>query len=359
MSSRRRPAVIVDTSHSPHALLHPLPLGAVRLTDCFWAPRRERNASVTLPSQFRLCEDTGRIDNFRRAAGKKDGPFQGMYFNDSDIYKWLEAAAWTLADRSDPALSEMVDTVTREIAAAQQPDGYLNTYFMFERAPERWSNLPVMHELYCAGHFIQAAIACSRALGDAGTLAVAVRLADCICATFGEGEGQRPGTCGHAEIEMALVELARETGDRKYVEQAQYFIDARGHGLLGGSTNLQDHLPFREQRQIVGHAVRAVYLNCGAADLVAETGDAELRTTLDCLWHSMTERRSYVSGGIGSRHAGEEFGDDYELPNARAYAETCAGIGSLMWNWRMLLASGDAVHADAMEHVLYLSLIHI
>ncbi|HSH78989.1 MAG TPA: beta-L-arabinofuranosidase domain-containing protein, partial [Herpetosiphonaceae bacterium] len=305
-------------------------------------------------SQYRHCEETGRIDNFRRAAGKKDIPFQGIYFNDSDVYKWLEAAAWTLATDHDPALARMVDAVIAEIADAQQPDGYLNTYFMFDKASERWSNLRDMHELYCAGHLIQAAIAHHRATGSDRLLAVACRLADHICDTFGpEEEGKQPGTDGHEEIEMALVELARETREARYRHQAQYFLDVRGRGLVGGKPYHQDHRPFRELDRMTGHAVRAVYLNAGATDIYAETGEPALRLALDRLWNNMTTRQMYVSGGIGSRYDGEAFGKDHELPNERAYTETCAAIGSVMWNWRMLALNGDARYADILETTLY------
>ncbi|MBS1251140.1 MAG: Non-reducing end beta-L-arabinofuranosidase [Anaerolineales bacterium] len=350
----RTPTVVVDTSQSRHTRLRPVPLTAVTLTDAFWAPRRRINRDITLLSQYRRCEDTGRIDNFRRAAGKKAAPFRGRYYNDSDVYKWLEAAAWTLATDADPALAQMVDTVITEITAAQQPDGYLNTHFMLDRAGERWTNLRDMHELYCAGHLIQAAVAHHRATGSDRLLGVARRLADHICDIFGPEEaGKRPGTGGHEEIEMALVELARTTGAPRYQRQAQYFLDVRGEGLIGGRAYHQDHRPFREFDRMAGHAVRAVYLNAGAADLYAETGETALREALERLWRTMTTRQLYLSGGIGSRHAGEAFGQDYELPNARAYAETCAAIGSVMWNWRMLALDGNARYADLMELTLY------
>lgn len=351
-SNPSRP-VVVDTTDSPAARLQPVPIHRVRLTDAFWQPRREINRTVTLPSQYQQCEETGRLDNFRRAAGKKDGPFQGIFFNDSDVYKWLEAAAWTLATTRDEALEAMVGTAITEIEAAQQPDGYLNTYYTFEKAGERWSNLKDMHELYCAGHLLQAAVAHFRATDSDRLLNVARRFADYICATFGPEEGKRPGTCGHEEVEMALVELARTTGDEKYRQQAQYFVDARGHGLIGGSPYHQDHKPFREQDRMIGHAVRHVYLCCGAADLLAETGEAAMREALDRLWQNMTQKQLYISGGIGSRYEGEAFGKDCELPNARAYTETCAAIGSVMWNWRMFLLEGNLKYVELIEHTLF------
>ena len=352
--ARQSQPVMVDTSRSEHARLRAVPITDVRLSDGFWEPRLRVNREVTLPSQDRHLEETGRLDNFRRAAGKIGGPFRGIYFNDSDVYKWLEAAAWTLAADPDPHLERIVEAVVAEIEDAQGPDGYLNTFFVFERESERWTNLTNKHELYCAGHLIQAAVAHRRATGSERLLDVARRFADHICATFGpEEDGRRPGTDGHEEIEMSLVELYRETGEEKYLEGARYFLDARGHGLVGGDEYHQDHRPFRELEGMVGHAVRTVYLNAGAADVYAETGEPALLEALRRLWENMTTRRMYVSGGVGSRYEGEAFGADYELPNARAYAETCAAIGSVMWNWRMLMLGGEARYADLIENTLY------
>jgi DUF1680 family protein len=350
----QRRAVVVDTSNSPHARLRPVPVDAVRLDDGLWEPRRRLNRELSLPGQHELLEQTGRIDNFRRAAGKQDGPHQGIYFNDSDVYKWLEAAAWMLADGPDPELDRLIDKTIVEVAAAQQPDGYLDTYYQLGMGMGRWTELARTHELYCAGHLIQAAVAHHRATGKHGLLDVARRCADCICATLGPAEqGKQPGTDGHEEIEMAMVELWRETGERRYLDQARYFLDARGHGLAGGDEYHQDHTPFRSLDAMVGHAVRAVYLNAGAADVWAETGEPALQVALDRLWENMTTKRMYVSGGIGSRYEGEAFGEDYELPNQRAYAESCAAIGSVMWSWRMLLATGESRYADLIETTLY------
>ena len=354
LDSAQRPSVVVDTSRSRHTRLRPLPLTDVRLSDSFWEPRRRVNREFTLPSQYEHLENTGRVDNFRRAAGKIEVPFRGLNFNDSDVYKWLEAASWTLATVQDPDLEQMVDAAIAEIADAQEPDGYLDTYYTFEKASERWTNLRDTHELYVAGHLIQAAVAHHRSTGSERLLEVAIKFADHICNTFGpEEEGKRPGTDGHEEIAMALVELARHTGDARYLEQAQFFVDARGHGLVGGDEYHQDHEPFREQGEIVGHAVRALYLNAGAADIYAETGETALLEALGRLWRNMTAKKMYVSGGLGSRYEGEAFGKDYELPNERAYSETCAAIASVMWNWRMLMLEGSARYADLMEHTLY------
>ncbi len=346
--------VIVDTSHSPHARLRPVALDAVTLSDAFWAPRRQRNRAVTLPAQYRFLEETGRLDNLRRAGGLKTGlPFRGRYYDDSDVFKWLEAATWTLAVEPAADLAGMVEEAIAAICAAQRPDGYLNSYFALERAGERWTNLRDMHELYCAGHLIQAAVAHYRATGSRRLLEVARRLAEHIASVFGPDEGQRPGTPGHPEVEMALVELARTTGERRPLELARFFLDMRGRGLIGGSDYHQDHRPFREMDRLAGHAVRAMYLGAGAADLYAETGEAALGRALERLWTHLVACQLYVSGGVGSRHEGEALGADYELPNGRAYAETCAAIGSIMWSWRMLSLAGAARYADLIETTLY------
>ncbi len=351
-------APIVDTTSSPHAKLRPIPLGSITLSDTFWAPRRRINRDVTLPTQFRHLEDTDRINNFRRAAGKLDAPFVGLYFNDSDVYKWLEAAAWTLAEEPNPELRAMVDTAISEVAAAQREDGYLNTYFALERADERWMNFD-LHEMYCAGHLFQAAVAHVRATGETSLLEVATRFADHICETFGPDEGKREAVDGHEEVEPALVELYRVTGEKRYLGQAQYFVEARGRGLLGKPYGIwspeyaQDHKPVRELDTVVGHAVRALYYNAGITDVYAETGDAEYLTALERLWENMTLKRMYVSGGLGSRYEGEAFGKDFELPSERAYTETCAAIASVMWNWRLLALGGDVRYAELMEWTLY------
>jgi DUF1680 family protein len=357
--ARRTRGTVVDTSASPHARLRPVPIEAVKFDDTFWAPRIRKNREATLPSQLKLLWETGRIDNFRRAAGKIDGPYSGRYFNDSDVYKWLEAASWSLATFPDSTLEKTMDEVITEIEDAQRPDGYLNSYFARDLADDRWTNFD-LHEMYCAGHLFQAAVAHHRMTGSRRLLDIATRFADHIDATFGpEDQGKRIGADGHPEVEMGLVELFRETGERRYLELAQFLVDVRGHGFLGnaydrfGRKYHQDHQPFRELDEIVGHAVRAVYLNAGVADISIETGEAALRDALHRLWDNMTDKKMYISGGLGSRYEGEAFGENYELPNRLAYTETCAAIGSMMWNWRMLLAEADACYADLIERQLY------
>jgi uncharacterized protein len=357
--AQRTQGVIVDTSRSSHAQLRPAPIEAVTLDDAFWAPRIRVNRESSLPTQLQLLWDTGRIDNLRRAAGKIDGEFQGRYFNDSDVYKWLEAASWSLATFPDPQLEQTMDEMITEVADAQRPDGYLNSYFARDLEGERWTNFD-LHEMYCAGHLFQAAVAHSRMTGSKRLLDIATRFADHIDATFGPEElGKRVGTDGHPEVEMGLVELSRETGEQRYLQLAQFLVDARGHGFLGnaydrfGRKYHQDHQPFRELDEIVGHAVRAVYLNAGVADIYTETGEAALGDALHRLWENMTSKKMYISGGLGSRYEGESFGENYELPNRLAYTETCAAIGSVMWNWRMLLAEADGRYADLIERQLY------
>jgi len=342
---------VVDTTKSPYAKLRPVPIEDVHLEDSFWAPRISMLREKTLPSQYRILEETGRLFNFRRVSRKEKKEFIGLKFNDSDVYKWIEAVAFSLVAEKNDKLHRLAKQTISEVISAQDDDGYLDTYFAFEKKKERWTNIRDMHELYCAGHLIQAAIAYYRATGEKELLDAACRFADHIDNVF--GPGKRAGTPGHPEIEMALVELYRLIGERKYLELSKFFIDNRGKGLIGGSLYHIDHKPFRELEEIVGHAVRSAYLNCGAADIYMETGDEKLMEALLRLWRSMTERKMYVTGGIGALYVGEAFGKDYELPNVTAYAETCAAIANVMWNWRMLLATGEARFADVMELALY------
>ncbi|GEM46801.1 glycoside hydrolase family 127 protein [Deinococcus cellulosilyticus] len=350
---------VIRTEHSPHAQLQPVPLQQVRLQDAFWTPRRETNRLKTLPTQFLKLEETGCLNNFRRAAGQTELHFEGPVFADSDAYKWLEAAAWTLAEGSNPELHRQVDELVSLIEGAQCANGYLNTFFMFEREKERFTESGA-HELYCAGHLFQAAVALHRTTGNPRLLTASEKYANHMAEIFGPAEqGKKPWVDGHPEVEMALVELYRETGTRRYLDLAQYFLDARGHGLardrvwvFWGSYG-QDHKPFRDLKEVTGHAVRMVYLSAGAADLVLETGEQALEDALEAQWHNMTEKRMSVNGGIGPRHYTEGFGLDYELPSESAYNETCAAVGSIMWSQRMLSLTGEVKYADLIEHQLY------
>ena len=349
---------VVDVSRSAATVLNPVPVSAVTLSGDFWGPRLRRNVEVSLPSQYALLESTGRLNNFRRVAGQCDDPYAGIFFNDSDIYKWIEAAAWAQVKGPIPSVQRCVDEALALIEAAQDTDGYINTYFSVERKAERWTDLRDLHEMYCGGHLIQAAIALHRATGNKRLLKVATRFADLLCELFGpEEQGKRVAIDGHEEIEMALIELSRETGESRYLEQARFFIDARGHGLLHsgrwGLEYFQDHVPFREMTTLCGHAVRALYYVCGVTDLALESKDGALLALLESQWSNLVSRRMYISGGVGARHDGESIGKDFELPNARAYTETCAAVGSMMWNHRLLAATGRARYADLIEWTLY------
>jgi DUF1680 family protein len=273
------------------------------------------------------------------------------------VYKWLEAVAYHAAEGLAADVQDMADTAIGLVQAAQAPDGYLDSYYQVVEPSQRWVDIPMGHELYCAGHLIQAAVAWQRFAGDRRLLDVAQRVVEHIMTIF--GPGIRDGTPGHPEIEMALVELYRETADRRYLDLAQFFVDNRGHALLGanprfgGSAYYQDRVPVRESSEVEGHAVRALYLTTGIADLYLETGERALLDVLTRQWRDMVDRKLYLTGGAGGRHQGEAFGQPYELPNDRAYAETCAAIASIMWSWRMLLATGQAQYADLIERTLF------
>lgn len=317
---------------------------------------QRRTRATTIPHGIRMLERDGALDNVRRLVGRSDAPFRGMVFQDSDIGKTLEAVAWELGRRDDPELRRFYDETVALLEEAQEDDGYLDSAFQrADRVQERWSDLTAGHELYVAGHLIQAAIAARRAIGDDRLLGVALRLADLIVTRFGAADSG--AVDGHPEIEYALVELFRLTGRQEYLDLARAFIDRRGHGWLGsahfGSGYLQDDVPVRDTTVLRGHAVRAIYLAAGATDVAIETGDAELLAVMRAQWADLLSRRSYITGGAGSRHRDESFGDAYELPPDRAYAETCAGIALLHWAWRMLLATGEAGFGDAFETALY------
>jgi len=343
---------VIDTTKSKYSKLQPVPINSVKLTDNFWSPKMKLMQEVILPLQYEILEQTQRINNFRRASGKIPGDFVGFFFNDSDVYKWAEAVAYFLSYNKNEKLEKLLDDVIHEVKLAQDDDGYLDTYFTFEKKQNRWTNLKDMHELYCAGHLIQSAVAHHRATGKTNLLGIAIKLADHIDSVF--GPGKREGTPGHPEIEMALVELYRETSNKKYLNLAKFFIDERGKGIIGGGGPYHiDHKPFRELDEIVGHAVRSLYLNCGVADLYMETGDKTLLDALERLWDNLVEKKMYVTGGAGAREEGEAFGENYELPNETAYAETCASIANFMWNYRMLQVLPESRFADIMELCLY------
>ena len=334
--------------------LRPVPFTQVKLTDAFFAPRLATNRTVTIPACLDRCEETKRIENFAVAGKLRPGKHEGALYNDSDVYKVLEGAAYALAEKRDPKLEARVDGVIDLIAAAQQPDGYLNTFITLTAPEKRWKNVRFGHELYCAGHLIEAAVAYDAATGKHKLLDVGLKLAACIEKEFGWGKHQEP--TGHPELELALVKLARHTGERRWAELAKFFVDVRGkqdRGTPSFEEYAQDHLPVREQKQIVGHAVRAMYLYCGMADLAGYFGDQTLSAPLDALWHDVVDTRMYITGGIGNSAKNEGFTVPYELPNDTAYCETCAGIGLSLWAQRMYLATGEARFVDVLERASY------
>ena len=348
--------MITDTTRSAHTCLHSLPLGAVTLDQGFWMKRQQVNRIVSIPQGYEKLDSAGNFNNFRLAVGAGQGQFSGPVFMDSDVYKWLEAAALDLANHPDPEMERNVNETIALIAAAQLPDGYLNTHVQVLKPDARWTDLDHDHEMYCAGHLIQAAVAHYRATGQTSLLDVATRFADHIDRVF--GPGQREGYCGHPEIETALVELYRATGQARYLDLAKALIDRRGRRLMKGYHQWgpeyhQDHLPVREAGEVVGHAVRQLYLNAGVTDLFIETGEKALLDAQQRQWHDMVSRKSFVTGGEGARHSGEAFGEAYELPSRTCYCETCAAIASMMWSWRLLQATGEVRYADQFERALY------
>lgn len=352
-----RAAGPVDTTASPRAIWKTLRADAVTIDGGIWARRQAVNRERALPHGFRMLEAAGNFEDFRIAAGRSDAPYRGPLYMDSDAYKWIEAACLELARQPSDELEGLVEHVVELVVAAQQEDGYLNSYYQVVAPERRWTDFDHGHELYCAGHLIQAAVAHRRATGRDRLLRVARRFADHIDDLF--GPGKRGATCGHPEIEMALVELYRETGERRYLDLAGAFVDRRGYGWLGpggrynSSAYFQDRVPVRETTELEGHAVRALYLTAGVTDIYLETGEPALFDALERQWHDLVTHKLYVTGGVGSRHLAEAFGQPYELPNELAYSETCAAIAGIMWCWRMLQATGESRFADLAERTLY------
>jgi len=348
--------------------LTPARLTDVEITDAFWAPRLDVNRNATLPIQYDQCKTTGRLDAMTWKKGK--GPTPHIFW-DSDTAKWIEAAAYSLATHPDRKLQRKVDRVIDAFADAQCEDGYLNSYFTQVEPDKRWSNIRDRHELYCAGHLMEAAVAYYEATGKRKLLDVMSRYADTIDTVFGPRTGQRRGYPGHEEIELALVKLYNATGQKRYLDLSKFFIDERGaqphffhaEAVARGDDPkrfhfhtyqyCQSHLPVREQREVVGHAVRACYLYAGMADVAGATGDRTLLAACKRLWKNVTERRMHVHGGIGPTSRNEGFTLDYDLPNETAYAETCAAIALVFFAHRMLQVEPDSKYADVMERALY------
>jgi DUF1680 family protein len=336
--------------------LTPVGLDEVQITGGFWGERQRLNASTIIPHIEYWEDRVGWVANFDAVAnGTIAQSRTGREFSDSDVYKLLEAMAWEIGRSGDPALQTRFDAIVDRIAAVQQPDGYLSTRFGNPGQEPRYSDLEWGHELYCYGHLIQAAVARLRTGHHDRLVQIALRAADHVCDAFGADGIQ--SVCGHPEIEPALVELYRATGEERYLAQARLFLDRRGLGSLPdiefGRSYFQDDVPIRDAIVLRGHAVRALYLTAGAVDAGVDEGDHEYVETLARQYARTLQRRTYITGGMGSHHQDEAFGDDFELPPDRAYCEACAGVASVMVAWRLLLATGDLSYADTIERTLY------
>ena len=342
----------------------PVKFSDVKIQDNFWTPRLDTNRMVTIPFAFQKSEETGRLKNFKVAgevnSGKIDtGSFCSKYgYDDSDVYKIIEGGAYSLATHPDPVLEHFLDSLIADIASAQEPDGYLYTMRTINPekswAKERWVNTRYngSHEIYNVGHMYEAAVAWYEATGKRSLLDVAINNADMLCNTFGP-EGRNMAS-GHQEIEIGLAKLYRVTGEKKYLELAQFFLDQRGRGKFkGGNEYTQDHLPVVDQDEAVGHAVRATYMYSAMADIAALTGDSAYIEAIGRIWDDVVTGKIYITGGIGSRRSGEAYGDKYELPNLKAYNETCASIANIFWNQRMFLLHGKSKYIDVLERTLY------
>lgn len=369
-SATRAPEVPAPAVEYP---IRAVPLTEVRFVGGFWAPRLERNRTVSLAHILARNDATGRVANFLKAARRQQGAHEGMRYNDTDVYKAIEAAAYVLATTPDAALARQVDELVTIVAAAQEPDGYLFTARTVDPSqpapgagPQRWSYLHTSHELYNAGHLYEAAVAHFEATGKRTLLDVAIRNANLVCDVF--GPGKRLDAPGHQEIELALVKLWRATGNRRYLDQARFFLAQRGRphsvppvrfepgdrfAIYNDLAYRQDHLPVEEQTRAVGHAVRATYMFSAMADVAQLLSEAAYGRAVDALWRDITGRRLYLTGGLGAQGETEAFGDDYVLPNDTAYAETCASIGGVLWHHRMFRRTGDAAYLDVLERTLY------
>ncbi len=337
------------------AQLQSVPVSAVQIEEGFWSARRKVNVEVSIPTLLALFEEKGIMDNFRRISGRKQVARRGPLFTDSDVYKWLEAVAFVLQSGPAPELRQKAEAVIDDIVAAQEPSGYLNTFYSRENRDQRHTNMRHGHELYCLGHMLQAGTAWYRATGDAKLLDSGRKMIDYLIREF--GPGRKPLLEGHPEIELALIDLYRLSGEKKYLDLARYLLDGDPRNLETTTPRDRVYLftvrPFTERTRLEGHAVRAMYACSGATDYYLETGDPAYWKTLQTLWADMAQRKMYLTGGVGSRAQGEAFGEPYELPNQQAYTESCAAIGTMFWNWRMLQATAEAKYMDLFERALY------
>ncbi len=338
-----------------------VPFTDVKVSDTFWGQRLRASREVTIPLAFSKCEETGRYDNFVRAT-KPDSTYRvgGFPFDDTDVYKTIEGASYLLQTYPDAKLEAYIDSVLVLVAAAQEPDGYLNTARQMNPwhphawvGPERWSEVEGgSHECYNLGHMVEGAVAHYQATGKRNFLDIAIKYADCIVREIGDGPDQQVRVPGHQIAEMALCKLYLATGEKKYLDQAKYFLDKRGTTTVRNPYS-QSHLPVTEQDEAVGHAVRAEYMYSGMADVAALTGEQAYIDAIDRIWENIVSKKLYLTGGVGARHDGEAFGANYELPNLSSYCETCAAIGNVYTNYRMFLLHGDAKYIDVLERTLY------
>lgn len=364
-------ALLISTNMVGNAQLNhgypidPVSFTSVTVTDSFWGQRLKASREVTIPLAFSKCEETGRYENFVKAAHPSDTyKVEGLSFDDTDVYKTIEGASYSLQTYPDKKLQKYIDSVLVIVAAAQEPDGYLYTArTMNPKHPHNWAGKErwvavenLSHEFYNLGHMIEGAVAHYQATGKRNFLDIAIKYADCVCREIGDGAQQKKLVPGHQIAEMALVKLYLVTGDKKYLDQAKFFLDARGYTSRKDAYS-QAHKPVVEQDEAVGHAVRAAYMYSGMADVAAITGDSSYIKAIDKIWDNIVSKKIYVTGGIGARHAGEAFGNNYELPNSSAYCETCAAIGNVYMNYRLFLLHGDAKYFDVLERTLYNGLI--
>ncbi len=345
--------------------INPVSFTKVKVTDSFWGQRLKASRETTIPLAFGKCEESGRYENFRKAANPSDDyKVEGFSFDDTDVYKTIEGASYLLQTYPDKRLENYIDSVLAIVAAAQEPDGYLNTCrTMNPRHPHPWAGSrrwekveELSHEFYNLGHMVEGAIAHYQATGKRNFLDIAIRYADCVCREIGDGPGQVCRVPGHQIAEMALARLYLVTGEKKYLDQARYFLDKRGHTSRTDSYS-QAHKPVTEQNEAVGHAVRAAYMYAGMADVAALTGDSAYIKAIDHIWENITRKKYYITGGIGATRHGEAFGANYELPNHTAYCETCAAIGNVYVNHRLFLLHGESKYYDVLERTLYNGLI--